>query len=213
MKKLSMHTVSLVLLSASLALAGDKVPLTTSLPEPLLVGTPPEAPAPPKLEPKLKKFPVFEVPVGTANLAKDKKVTGSSDTINGTSLDIITDGDKVGDEGSWAELGKGKQWVQVDLEKSANIYAVVVWHFHAQELVYRDVIAQVSDDPAFSKDVTTIYDNSAAGKDLPYIETRFGKIMDAKGIKGRYVRLYSAGNTANKMNQYIEVEVFGKPAA
>jgi hypothetical protein len=27
------------------------------------------------------------------------------------------------------------------------------------------------------------------------------------------VRLYSKGNTTNKMNHYIEVEVFGKPAA
>jgi len=31
-------------------------------------------------------------------------------------------------------------------------------------------------------------------------------------VKGRYVRLYSNGNTTNKMNHYIEVEVFGKLA-
>jgi hypothetical protein len=37
-------------------------------------------------------------------------------------------------------------------------------------------------------------------------------LIDAKGVKGRYVRLYSAGNTSNKMNHYIEVEVWGKPA-
>ena len=40
-----------------------------------------------------------------------------------------------------------------------------------------------------------------------------GKLIDAKGVKGRYVRLYSKGNTTNKLNHYIEVEVFGKPAA
>jgi hypothetical protein len=90
---------------------------------------------------------------------------------------------------------------------------VVVWHFHSQARVYRDVVVQVSDDPTFSKDVTTIYDNSAAGKDRPYVETYFGKLIDAKGVKGRYVRLYSNGNTTNKMNHYIEVEVWGKPAA
>ena len=52
-----------------------------------------------------------------------------------------------------------------------------------------------------------------AGKDRPYIETYQGKLIDAKGAKGRYVRLYSKGNTTSKMNHYIEVEVFGKPAA
>ena len=213
MKNSFIPALSLVLLSASLALAGDKIPLTTTLPDPLFVGTPVPITGFPKLEPKLKKFPTFEVPAGTVNLAKGKKVTSSDkDPVVGT-LDLLTDGDKAADEGSWVELGQGKQWVQIDLEKSANIYAVIVWHFHSQERVYRDVIVQVSDDPAFSKDVTTIYDNSAAGKDLPYIETNFGKLIDAKGLKGRYVRLYSSGNTANKLNHYIEVEVFGKPAA
>jgi len=48
---------------------------------------------------------------------------------------------------------------------------------------------------------------------LNYIETYQGKLIDGKGVKGRYVRLYSNGNTANKLNHYIEVEVWGKPAA
>jgi len=168
----------------------------------------------PNLEPKLAgKRPDFMVPAGTVNLAKGKKVTASdSDPVVG-SLDLVTDGDKEGDEGSWVELAPGKQWCQIDLEKDAEIYAVLVWHFHSQERVYRDVVVQVSDDPTFAKDVTTIYDNSAAGTDHPYIETYQGKLIDAKGVKGRYVRLYSNGNTTNKMNHYIEVEVWGKPAA
>jgi len=167
----------------------------------------------PNLEPETKKWPEFMVPAGTVNLAISNKVTASdSDPVVGT-LDLVTDGDKAGDEGSWVELGQGKQWVQIDLNKEADIYAVVVWHFHSQARVYRDVVVQVSDDPTFSKDVTTIYDNSAAGKDRPYVETYFGKLIDAKGVKGRYVRLYSNGNTTNKMNHYIEVEVWGKPAA
>ena len=81
-------------------------------------------------------------------------------------------------------------------------------------------MAQVSDDPKFETGVTTIYNNDSAnelglgaGKDQPYIEAYQGKLMDAKGVKGRYVRLYSKGNTTNKLNHYIEVEVFGKPAA
>jgi hypothetical protein len=206
-------TIALVLTTV-VAMAQDKVPLKTELPKPLFVGTP----VPIKvsnLEPKTKgDRPDLLVPAGTVNLAKGKKVTASDDApIIGT-LDLITDGDKEGDEGSWVELGPGKQWVQIDLEKEADIYALMVWHFHSQERVYLGVVVQVSNDPKFEKDVTTIFDDSAAtGKDLAYIESYKGKLIDAKGIKGRYVRLYSAGNTANKMNHYIEVEVFGKPAA
>ena len=212
MKKFLTHAVTLVLLSASVALAQDKIPLTTKLPDPVFVGTPVPITIP-NLEPETKKWPDLQVPAGTVNLAGGKKVTGSdSDPVVGT-LDLVTDGDKAGDEGSWVELGRGNQWVQIDLEKDANIFAVVVWHFHSQARVYRDVVVQISDDPAFSKDVTTIYDNTANGKDRPYVETYFGKLMDAKGVKGRYVRLSSNGNTTNKMNHYIEVEVFGKPAA
>jgi hypothetical protein len=57
-------------------------------------------------------------------------------------------------------------------------------------------------------------DNSAGlgvGKDLHYIETNEGKLIDAKGVKARYVRLYSNGNSGNDLNHYIEVEVYGKP--
>jgi hypothetical protein len=212
MNKLFIHSLGLILLSASVALAEDKVPLVTKLPDPLFVGTPVPITIP-NLEPLQKKWPDFQVPAGTVNLAQGKKVSASDkDPVVGT-LDLVTDGDKAGDEGSWVELGQGKQWVQIDLEKDANIYAVVVWHFHSQARAYRDVVVQVSDDPTFSKDVTTLYDNSAAGKDQPYVETYLGKLIDAKGVKGRYVRLYSSGNTTNKMNHYIEVEVFGKPAA
>ena len=212
MKKLIHYTLGIMLLSAGVALAEDKILLKTELPNPLFVGTPVPINVP-NLEAKLKKWPDFEVPAGTVNLAKGKKVTSSdSEPVVGT-LELVADGDKAGDEGSWVELGQGKQWVQIDLGAAATISAVVVWHFHSQERVYRDVIVQVSDDPTFAKGATTIYDNSISGKDQPYIESYFGKLIDAKAVKGRYVRLYSNGNTTNKMNHYIEVEVFGKPAA
>ena len=154
--------------------------------------------------------PEFLVPAGTVNLAKGKKVTASdSEPVIGT-LDLITDGDKEGDEGSWVEFSPGKQWVQIDLEKESEIFAVMLWHFHSQERVYKDVVVQVSNDPKFEKDVTTIFDDTpGTGQDLAYIETYQGKLIDAKGVKGRYVRLYSNGNTTNKMNHYIEIEVFG----
>jgi len=43
------------------------------------------------------------------------------------------------------------------------------------------------------------------------VETAEGKLIDAKGVQGRYVRLYSNGNSNNDLTHYIEVEVYGKP--
>jgi hypothetical protein len=81
-------------------------------------------------------------------------------------------------------------------------------------------VVQVSNDPEFAEGVTTLFNNDydassdfGKGDDKPYVETRFGKVIDAKGTQGRYVRLYSAGNTSNSANHYIEVEVYGKPSA
>ena len=61
-------------------------------------------------------------------------------------------------------------------------------------------------------------DNSSGlnvGTDQQYIETHYGKLIDAKGIKARYVRLYSNGCdphiTQHVYNGYVEVEVFGLP--
>jgi len=214
MNKLISRLTIAVLFTATIALAQDQVPLKTDLPKPLFVGTPVPFKVP-NLEPKQRgKRPDFLVPAGTTNLARGKKITASDNAPVVGTLDLITDGDKEGDEGSWVEFAPGKQWVQIDLEKEADISAVIVWHYHSQERVYLDVVVQVSDDPKFEKDVTTIFNDSAdGGKDLAYIETYEGKLIDAKGVKGRYVRLYSNGNTTNKMNHYIEVEVFGKPAA
>jgi hypothetical protein len=58
------------------------------------------------------------------------------------------------------------------------------------------------------------HDNSGrgVGKDMSYVETAEGKLIDARGVQGRYVRLFSRGNTANELNHYTEVEVYGKPA-
>ena len=214
MNKIIFKLTLAVFFTATAALAQDQVPLKTDLPKPLFVGTPVPIKVP-NLEPKQKgKRPDFLVPAGTTNLAKGKKVTASDNAPIVGTLDLITDGDKEGDEGSWVEFGTGKQWVQIDLEKAADISAVLVWHYHSQERVYLDVVVQVSNDPNFEKDVTTIFNDSASGgKELAYIETYEGKLIDAKGVKGRYVRLYSNGNTTNKLNHYIEVEVFGIPAS
>jgi hypothetical protein len=215
-KKLS---IGALVLTPTSAIAQNQVVLKTQLPPPLFVGTPVPLHVT-NLEPPTRgRRPDFYVPAGTINLAKNKKVTASDNNPNVGTLDMIDDGDKDGNEGSWVELGPGKQWVQIDLAKKASISAILIWHFHSQPRVYREIVAQVSDDPTFKSGVVSIFNNDlsnelglGAGKDLNYIETYQGKLIDAKGVKGRYVRLYSNGNTANKLNHYIEVEVWGKPA-
>ena len=97
------------------------------------------------------------------------------------------------------------------------MYAILVWHYYKEALAYYDVIVQIADDPDFITNVRTLFnndtDNSAgigAGSDMHYIETHKGKLIDAKGEQARYVRLYSQGNTANDLNHYVEIDVFGK---
>jgi len=83
-------------------------------------------------------------------------------------------------------------------------------------------VVRVADDPDFITNVKTVFnnddDNSAGfgvGTDQHYSETNEGKLIDVlnQGIKARYVRFYSTGNTNNDLNHYIEVAVFGKPAS
>lgn len=193
------------------------VELKTELPEEVIEGSPRPKNVP-NLMPELKKFPTYLVPEGTVLLSKGKPVTSSDDFPILGDLTFITDGDKNAGEGYFLELIEGTQWVQIDLEQSAPLYAVILWHFHSQKRVYHDVIVQISDDPEFKEGVTTIFNNdyddsSGLGKggDRAYVESRYGLLLNAKGTKGRYVRCYSKGNSSNEMNHYIEVEVFGKP--
>jgi len=191
--------------------------LKTELPKEVIEGSP-KPKGVPNLMPETKKFPTYRVPEGTVLLSKGKNVTGSDDFPILGDLSLITDGDKDTGEGYFVEIADGTQWIQIDLEKSAPLYAVILWHFHGQKRVYHDVIVQVSDDPSFKTGVTTLYNNDydnssklGKGSDRPYIESRFGLLVNGKGTKARYVRCYSKGNSSNDMNHYIEVEVFGKP--
>ena len=51
-----------------------------------------------------------------------------------------------------------------------------------------------------------------AGTNMLYVESNEGKLVATKGVKARYVRIYSCGNNVNELNHFIEVEVFGLPA-
>jgi len=194
-----------------------QVPFT--LPEPTYACTPRAIPTGPHIEPfTLEQRPAVFVPAGTRNLALGKPVT-SSDTfpIIGC-LQYVTDGRKQGLDDEYVELGPGRQWVQIDLERSAVIHAIAIWHCPSTTRVYHDVVVQVSDDPAFRRDVRTVfnndYDNSSGlgvGEDMEYVEDYRGRVIETGGVRGRYVRLYSAGNIDNDQNHYVEVEVYGRP--
>lgn len=189
--------------------------LTTQIPSELIEGTPQPIKVP-NLEPEPKSVPVLMVPEGTVLLSAGKNVTGSDDFPIIGELDYITDGDKEAGEGYFVELMDGPQWVQIDLDNPFELNAIWIWHYHSQKRAYHDVIVQVSNDPSFETGVRTLfnndYDNSAGqgkGSNKPYVESRFGKLIDAKGVTAQYLRLWSSGNTANDMNHYIEVEVYG----
>ncbi len=208
--------LALVAVTAGFAQAQNKVPLPLELPKPLFVGTPVPIAVPNLEKPLGTKRPDFMAPAGTVLLSRDKPVTSSDAFPIIGELAFVTDGEKAGSDGTFVELGPAVQWVQIDLEKSAAIHAIVIWHFHAQARVYHDVVVQVSDDPEFKTGVTTVFNNDhdnsgslGAGKQMAYIETNEGKLIDAAGATGRYVRLYSNGNTTDELNHYVEVEVFG----
>lgn len=195
-----------------------KQPLNLKLPDATLKGTPEDLPKAPNIEPPPDKASKFMVPKGVENVALGKPVTSSVAPYTGE-LTQITDGKKNPEDADAVEFKKGVQWVQVDLGKPYDIYAIAMWHDHRYIQVMRCVVVQVSDDPEFKTGVTTLFNNDkenlagqGAGKDREYFETRFGKIVDGKGTKARYVRGYTKGSSQGAMNAWQEIEVYALPA-
>jgi len=193
-----------------------KVVLELKLPTPIFEGTPTDISSENLDKGTGKARLPFMVPEGTNNVSQGKPVTGSDEEPIIGELEQVTDGDKEGSDGSYVELGPTRQYVQIDLEKEYNIYAILVWHYHKQARVYHDVVVQLADDPDFITNVRTVFNNDhdnssglGVGKDKEWIETNEGRLIDVGGAKARYVRLYSNGNTSNDLNHYVEVEVYG----
>ncbi|MBC8481876.1 MAG: hypothetical protein H8D47_04340 [Planctomycetes bacterium] len=195
------------------------VELSIELPEPAFVGTPQSLQGVENLEKPLGHArPPFYVPADTTNVAAGMSIASSDEEPVIGEIDMVNDGDKEAVDGSYVELGPGLQSITIDLGAEQNIYAILLWHYHLQVRVYFDVVVQVANDPDFITDVATVFnndiDNSAGlgiGTDKHYIDTHEGKLIDAKGVRGRYVRFYSNGSNVDELNHYIEVEVFGKP--
>jgi hypothetical protein len=207
----------------SVASADDKgtVPLEIKLPSPAFKGTPKDIQLSSYVEPLSDKpRPLMMVPPGLKNLAAGKMPTSSDKNATSEMLGKITDGDKEASDQSIIFLRKGTQYVQLDLGSASEIFAIVIWHAHNSAKVYHDVIVQVSDDAEFKDKVQTIFNNDqdnssnlGTGTDREYFETNEGKLINAKGVKGRYVRFYSKGSTESALNEYTEIEVYGRPAS
>lgn len=194
------------------------VPIKIELPKPMFIGTPQNIGVEKLEKPLGKPRPLFMAPVGTKNVALGKPVASTDEEPIIGEIAMITDGDKEGMDGSFVELGPFLQHITIDLGARHEIYAIVMWHYHKQARVYFDVIVQAADDPDFITNVKVLFNNDhdnssglGVGDDLHYVETAEGKLIDAKGVQARYVRLYSNGNSSNDLNHWIETEVYGRP--
>ena len=211
-------TIVYFLLIVNLVHGQDVKPLKLDLPKAQFVGTPTDF-AVSNLEIRIGPRSDLYVPEGVTNVAIDKFIESSDEDPVMGEIELINDGDKEAVEGTYAEFNEGPQHITFDLEERHVIYGIVVWHYHQSARVYHDVVVQVSDDPDFMFDVNTVFNNDlnnslglGVGEDPSYVETHEGRLIDAKGYEGQYVRLYSNGNTSNDLNHYIEVEIYGKPA-
>jgi hypothetical protein len=215
--------LSLGLLPGSLPLqtpaqAAEKMaPIPIQLPKAMFEGTPQNIRVPNLQKPLGRPRDPFLAPAGVTNVAKGKKVTSSDDLPVIGEIEQVTDGDKKGADGSYVELGPGLQHVTIDLGAPHEVFAILFWHFHKSPRVYLDVVVQVADDAEFKTNARTLFNNDhdntsslGAGKDMNYVETSEGKLVDAKGSRARFVRLSTRGNSANELNHYVEVEVFGR---
>ncbi len=194
------------------------VPIEIELPKPMFIGTPQNFKVERLEKPLGKPRPPFMAPEGTKNIALTKPVASTDEEPIIGEIAMITDGDKEGMDGSFVELGPFKQYVTIDLGAKHEIYAIVMWHYHKQARVYFDVVVQTADDPDFISNVNVLFNNDhdnssglGVGDDLHYVETAEGKLVDAKGVEARYVRLYTNGNSSNDLNHWVETEVYGRP--
>jgi hypothetical protein len=217
MKNLTLFSVAAVALCA---FAADKVAIKFEIPPPHSSGTPKEIksdnlepdPGPGKLRAPIMVPAGFDKKLTT----EDTPVTVSEEAVTGDN-EFVVDGDKTPDATCMLQLSGGTQWVQLDLGAEKTVSAVCVWHDQGDDRVYKDVIVQLSNDEKFAKDVTTIFNNDhdntsklGKGTDKEYRERNDGRPIDGKMTKARYVRCYSAGSTSEPVNNYVEIEVFGK---
>jgi hypothetical protein len=202
----------------SLYAVEELVPLKPDLPQAAFVGTPKDAPAGTADVESGHLVKPLMIPKDAVNIASKASITTSDAKASPRILAKITDGDKEARDSSVVLLRKGPQYVQFDFGSPKELYAIVIWHAHDTPKVYHDVIAQIADDADFTKNVRTLFNNDkenavgrGAGTDREYFETNEGKTINAKGDVAQFVRLYSKGSTDSSLNEYTEVEIYGRP--
>jgi len=145
-------------------------------------------------------------------VCKNNSPSGSLTTSSPfTDIAIMKDGSK---STGYSDGSSGLQWVQMDLGASKDVNEINLWHYFGDARKYRDVVVQLSNDPAFATGVTTVFNNDTdnsvgkgAGKDSEYAETSAGKKIAFNTVNARYVRFYSNGSSVNAWNHYVEIEV------
>jgi len=205
------------LFSISSAFAQEKAPLKLEFPAPTLKGTPEDLPKGPNIEPPPTKEPTpIQIPKAAKNVALGKAVTSSVKPFTGE-LEQLTDGQKGAFDYDTVEMKKGAQWVQVDLGATHELHAIAMWHDHRYIQAYHGVVVQVSNDADF-KEKTTLFSNDTenetgqgVGTDRQYFETHFGKVIDGKATKARYIRCYTKGSSNSALNCWQEIEVYALP--
>ena len=199
--------------------AAGLIEIAFDIPSSMFIGTPEDIDVENLQSLPTGKRAPFMAPAGTKNLALGKLVTVLDDEepISGD-LPMITDGDKETGDGSVVGIGIFEQYITIDLGAEHKIYALLLWHYHMQGRVYNDVVVELSTDVNFKENVHIIFhtdhDDSldpghGIGKDMNYIDTNEGKLLDGKGHSARYIRCHSNGNNTNDTNHYIEVEAWG----
>ncbi|WP_153060364.1 leucine-rich repeat protein [Trichococcus alkaliphilus] len=123
---------------------------------------------------------------------------------------------QTGNTAEYARGASGLQWVQVDLGASYDLREIKLWHYFGEGRIYKDVVAQLSNDATFSSGAVTVFNNDkdgsaglGVGADSEYSETSAGKTIVFDTLNARYARFYSNGSTVNGANHYVEIEVYG----
>ena len=176
----------------------------------------------PNLELPSKHVQSGELPEGTHLLSLNAPVTSSCSMPDTGTLDMLTDGSKEGADGYFVELGPGKQWIQVDLGQTKEIWGIWLWHFHKMPAIYKGVIIQVGTNPD-GQNFTTLFNNDhentmglGVGHDPLYEESCTGRYVAGNGVSARYVRFWSCGHYVGPPlemrpdSHYTEVEIYGK---
>jgi hypothetical protein len=198
---------------ASMPAAGPSSPRVKN-PKPYFIGTP--YPLPPNVFDPQKHPWGLTLPPDAQNEAYGKPVTSSDSEPLLGDLTLVTDGLKDCAEGSYVELQSGVQWVQIDLLRETRIDAIGMWHFCLSPRTYKDVQVWVSSDPEFQSAIEVFNNDgdgslgAGVGTHVVYLETHLGLLQAVGSITGRFVRAYSSGSTANGLNHYIEIEVYGR---